>query len=378
MENEHLLGSRGKRVLMRVFGFSALLLAACLTASAQSAIDYPYNPDFENDGFVGIEDVLEILSVYGTPFTPEQLLLDSASLTEIIESLQSQIDSLASYTNEGFGAIALNDSLLTEYLVGVAAASEEGDSTLGAWVMQLSEVVEQQQVQIDSLTQINEEVENSLASLIDSVFTTLADMQTPVSVWPDLFQPEGAYNHGCASYQGGDQETYVVPNGISLLELWVTGARGGRGGHLTCSASNWSSNGPSGGGSASVRFLLPVSAGDSIFVSVGLDGANGASQPLCGCSEAGGAGGETFVEVNGNRLVTISGGTGGSACCINYNCPQCPCGNSGVSGSVLLFDDVTPEEVSGSACMGIHPYGLVDFSFGSSIAAPESQVSIRW
>ena len=134
--------------------FTLLLAAACFTATAQSDIDYPYNPDFENDGFVGIEDVLELLSVYGTPFTPEQLLLDGSSLTEIIESLQSQIDSLASYTNEGFGAIALNDSLLTEYLVGVAAASEEGDSTLGAWVMQLSELVEQQQGQIDSLLNI--------------------------------------------------------------------------------------------------------------------------------------------------------------------------------------------------------------------------------
>ena len=128
-----------------------LLVAACFTASAQSDIEYPYNPDFENDGFVGIEDVLELLSVYGAPFTPEQLLLDGASLTEIIESLQTQIDSLASYTNDGFGALVLNDSLLTEYLVGVAAASEEGDSTLAAWVMQLSEVVEQQQAQIDSL-----------------------------------------------------------------------------------------------------------------------------------------------------------------------------------------------------------------------------------
>ena len=131
--------------------FTLILAVACFTASAQSDIDYPYNPDFENDGFVGIEDVLELLSVYGTPFTPEQLLLDGASLTEIIESLQTQIDSLASYTNDGFGALVLNDSLLTEYLVGVAAASEEGDSTLAAWVMQLSEVVEQQQAQIDSL-----------------------------------------------------------------------------------------------------------------------------------------------------------------------------------------------------------------------------------
>ena len=73
---------------------TALLCAGAFLAKAQSDIDYPYNPDFENDGFVGIEDVLELLSVYGTPFTPEQLLLDGASLTEIIESLQSQIDSL--------------------------------------------------------------------------------------------------------------------------------------------------------------------------------------------------------------------------------------------------------------------------------------------
>ena len=143
--------------------FTLLLVAACLTATAQSDIDYPYNPDFENDGFVGIEDVLELLSVYGTPFTPEQLLLDGASLTEIIESLQSQIDSLASLTNQGFGAIALNDSLLTEYLVSIAAASEEGDSTLGAWVMQLSEVVEQQQAQIDSIE--NAELENYVVSV---------------------------------------------------------------------------------------------------------------------------------------------------------------------------------------------------------------------
>ncbi len=158
--------------------FTLLLAAAGFAASAQGDIDYPYNPDFENDGFVGIEDVLELLSVYGTPFTPEQLLLDGASLTEIIESLQSQIDSLASYTNEAFGAIALNDSLLTEYLVGVAAASEEGDSTLGAWVMQLSEMVELQQVQIDSLQYLQEEATpfDSIAMVLSSGELVQGDM----------------------------------------------------------------------------------------------------------------------------------------------------------------------------------------------------------
>ena len=122
-----------------------------MTAVGQVDIEYPYNPDFENDGSVGIEDLMSLLSVYGLDFTPEDLLIDGSSLSDIITILQAQIDSLASYSNEGFGAMALNDSILTEYLIGIAAASEEGDSTLGAWVMQLSEVVEQQQADIDSM-----------------------------------------------------------------------------------------------------------------------------------------------------------------------------------------------------------------------------------
>ena len=72
--------------------FTLLLVAACFTASAQSDIDYPDNPDFENDGFVGIEDVLELLSVYGTPFTPEQLLLDFKKTLASIYQLVARPD----------------------------------------------------------------------------------------------------------------------------------------------------------------------------------------------------------------------------------------------------------------------------------------------
>ena len=182
--------------------FTLLLAAACFTASAQGDIDYPYNPDFENDGFVGIEDVLELLSVYGTPFTPEQLLLDGASLTEIIESLQSQIDSLASYTNEGFGAIALNDSLLTEYLVSVAAASEEGDSTLGAWVMQLSEELEdlsQTMQNLDSVPHVFESM--ALGQTLRIPFSEIVWEEVTGNNWESIsvFSPE---NDGFCSIHG--------------------------------------------------------------------------------------------------------------------------------------------------------------------------------
>ena len=78
-----------------------LLIAACFTASAQIEVEYPYNPDNQNDGHVGIEDILEILTVYGEEFTPEQLMVEGTSLTEWIQLLsetviqqQAQIDSL--------------------------------------------------------------------------------------------------------------------------------------------------------------------------------------------------------------------------------------------------------------------------------------------
>ena len=81
--------------------FTLLLAAACFTASAQIEVEYPYNPDNQNDGHVGIEDILEILTVYGEEFTPEQLMVEGTSLTEWIQLLsetviqqQSQIDSL--------------------------------------------------------------------------------------------------------------------------------------------------------------------------------------------------------------------------------------------------------------------------------------------
>lgn len=116
--------------------FTLLLVAACFTALAQIEVEYPYNPDNQNDGHVGIEDILEILTVYGEEFTPEQLIVEGTSLTEWIQLLsetviqqQAQIDSLEVVTEGQFFA----DSLF---------------NTLAAHL-------DQQQSQIDSLTSLN-------------------------------------------------------------------------------------------------------------------------------------------------------------------------------------------------------------------------------
>ena len=57
-----------------------LFATCCFTASAQGDIDYPYNPDFENDGFVGIEDVLEVVCIWNAIYSLSSSLDGVSSL----------------------------------------------------------------------------------------------------------------------------------------------------------------------------------------------------------------------------------------------------------------------------------------------------------
>ena len=71
-----------------------LLLAVGLQASSQSLIQYPYNPDEDNNQNIGSPDLLGFLSYYGEPFTPEPILLDSVDLLTVIQNMNSTINSL--------------------------------------------------------------------------------------------------------------------------------------------------------------------------------------------------------------------------------------------------------------------------------------------
>ena len=46
--------------------FTLLLAASCLTAVGQ--VEFPYNPDENGDGFIGVVDLQGLLSAYGTEF----------------------------------------------------------------------------------------------------------------------------------------------------------------------------------------------------------------------------------------------------------------------------------------------------------------------
>lgn len=84
--------------------YPILLLLAVLpfiSSSQALEIDYPYNPDYDNTGDIGINDLLPMLTLFTEQFEVEGIMLDTLTLedaflmmmTQIIE-LQGQVDAL--------------------------------------------------------------------------------------------------------------------------------------------------------------------------------------------------------------------------------------------------------------------------------------------
>ena len=73
---------------------------ACLSASGQ--ITYPYNPDGDGNGLIGVMDLQDLLSTYGGAFAPGAIVVDSVELGQVLGSLQSQIVALQNESGDGF------------------------------------------------------------------------------------------------------------------------------------------------------------------------------------------------------------------------------------------------------------------------------------
>ena len=100
---------------------SIALISLCFSLSAQETITYPYNPDGDADGLVAVPDLQDLLSVYGTPFSPAEIMIGDTALAqwiqilyqaledqqEIINALQeasesNDLDPTLIYTTDGF------------------------------------------------------------------------------------------------------------------------------------------------------------------------------------------------------------------------------------------------------------------------------------
>lgn len=79
--------------------FSAALLGLlflALTARGQQSIQYPYNPDVDNDEYIATSDLTGFLAQFGQDFQPAPVLIDSVDLLSVIQMMQAQITALQS------------------------------------------------------------------------------------------------------------------------------------------------------------------------------------------------------------------------------------------------------------------------------------------
>ena len=63
---------------------TCLALGLAFAAGAQTGlVEFPYNPDADNDDVIGVNDLLELLSLYGSEFAEESLYLNDSNTTAI-------------------------------------------------------------------------------------------------------------------------------------------------------------------------------------------------------------------------------------------------------------------------------------------------------
>ncbi|MGY8942108.1 MAG: hypothetical protein ACKVJH_08765 [Flavobacteriales bacterium] len=60
------------------------LMALVVAVTAGAQVTYPWNPDSNADEFIGFNDILDILAVYGAEFSPENLICNTDSSSVIV------------------------------------------------------------------------------------------------------------------------------------------------------------------------------------------------------------------------------------------------------------------------------------------------------
>ena len=80
--------------------FTSVSLIACLAistmASSQETIQYPYNPDVDNDEYISTSDLTGFLAQFGQDFQLAPVLVDGDELLTVLQFMQTQITSLQS------------------------------------------------------------------------------------------------------------------------------------------------------------------------------------------------------------------------------------------------------------------------------------------
>ena len=164
---------------LRLIIVAALWLAVSLDSTSQTS--YPYNPDGNEDGQIAIADLMELLTLFGQPFS--------------------------------------------------AAPIEIGDSTLTSWITIMSQAIIQQQHMIDTLTQMTLDFQ-SCTGLAPTYAISIQDETTGYGCGGNInvgtyIIPEGEtwnvlllnMSSGCGGWTVNG--TQVLPASTSQTDLWL-------------------------------------------------------------------------------------------------------------------------------------------------------------
>ena len=264
--------------MKHIFTISLCFLA--LSLSAQETITYPYNPDGNADGLVAVPDLQDILAVYGSPFSPAEIMV--------------------------------------------------GDTALSEWIQILSQALQDQQAVIDSLIQSNIEEWNNpnegvISELSDNHGILYIDVDTTIffTVPPLISVLEVKIVGGQGGAGGSVPGPSQNENGV-----WSYGCPYNPG------------YGGGGGQGGMIRALIMCSPGDVIEISIGEKGQNG-SDGVSWCANGGSGtyGTSSYLKIGGVEILNaLSGGPGtGAECGCGANGVQN--GESGVEGGTSLNDE---------------------------------------
>ena len=139
--------------------FALLLATACFTATAQ--VEFPWNPDSNGDGEIGVDDLLGMLASFGEPWElPDPTIWASESIQNLLvfqADLESMSDSLSSV-----------EASLSELQSALQLQEENFAQTISDQVLELT----------DSLSAAN----NSLASMLANAENTADSLQSLVGL----------------------------------------------------------------------------------------------------------------------------------------------------------------------------------------------------
>ena len=132
-------------------------------------------------------------------------------------------------------------------------------------------------------------------------------------------QMSGASNGGILELTGSGN--WIVPQGIKKFNIVLVGGGGGGQAINYGCLSGCRQNGASGSAGGFVFVSIPCQPGDTIQYSIGNGGNFGLG---CSSNPNGGNGGDSYININGNRAVTAFGGVGGGV------------SSNGVGGNIIL------------------------------------------